>query len=61
MLGKLLLKSELLEKDTEKAVRYLERAAGKGNQFAQYLLGKFYLTDEYTSKDIEKAIRSSAN
>ena len=45
--------------DSEKlpqAIRLLERAAERGNPFAQYQLGKLYLTGEDISESTEKAV-----
>ena len=45
-----------MEKDLTKAIKYLEKAAERGNAYAAYLAGKIRLTED-TVKDIEKAIR----
>ena len=56
LLGKLLYEGKLIEKNTEKALEYLEKSAEKGNSYAAYLAGKILLTDE-SVKDVKKAIR----
>lgn len=38
------------------AVRWLDKAAEHGNQFAQYRLGKLYLTGEPVTKNVAKAL-----
>jgi len=42
-------------KDTDKAIKYLHKAASKKYKDASYLLGRVYLTDEFGHKDIDKA------
>ena len=45
------------EKNTEKAIEYLEKAAGQKNPYAAYLAGKIRLTED-SVKDIRKAIHN---
>lgn len=47
---------EVVPKDAETAVRYLETSTGNGNQFAQYALGKLYLQGKDITRDKEKAV-----
>ena len=46
-----------MPKDLERAIDYLERAAGQGNPYAAYLAGKLLLTEE-DIKDILRAINN---
>ena len=48
---------EVIPKDLERAIDYLERAAGQGNPYAAYLAGKLLLTEE-DIKDILRAIKN---
>lgn len=53
-LGKLYADGELVEKDSEKAFRYLTLSADDENPYACYRLGKLYLETE--PKDVGKAL-----
>lgn len=55
LLGKLLYKGEVIPRDLEKSISYLEKAAEQKNPDSAYLAGKIRLT-ENTVKDIPKAI-----
>lgn len=57
LLGKLLYKGEVIPCDFEKAIEYLEKAAGQKNPYAAYLAGKIRLTED-SVKDIRKAIHN---
>ncbi len=52
-LGKLYLEAD----DSAKALRWFQRAAGLGNQFAQYRLGKLLLSGDGIQKDAANAVR----
>ena len=56
-LGKLLYRGEIIPRDLERAVGYLERAAAQDNPYAAYLAGKILLT-EVSVKDVLRAIRN---
>lgn len=56
-LGKCFLVGEVIPKDTEKAIKYLNNSAEQGNQFAQYVLGKTYLLGKDVVRDKELAIK----
>ena len=54
--AKVILKEENPdEEDIKRAVKFLEIASSKGNQFAQYMLGKLYLLGKYVIEDKEMA------
>ena len=52
----LYLQEESIPKDVGAAVKWLEKSAELGNQFAQYTLAKLYLSGEDVPKDIPKAL-----
>ena len=54
-MGKLLYQGELTEKNAQKALVYLERAANKGNHYAAYLAGKILMCEE-SLKDVKRAV-----
>ena len=56
-LGKLLYRGEIIPRDLERAVGYLERAAAQDNPYAAYLAGKILLTEDAV-KDVLRAIRN---
>lgn len=45
-----------MEKDAERAVNYLKRAAKQNNSYAEYQLGKIYLYGREGERDYELAI-----
>lgn len=46
----------IVEKNTEKALEWLQIAYGRGSYEAGSILGEFYLTGEHVAKDTKKAI-----
>lgn len=55
-LGKLYLNADdPIEKNTDKALAWLEKAVDQNNPFAQYTLGKLYLDGEVVPKDVFRA------
>lgn len=57
ILGKLLYRGEIIPRDLERAVGYLEGAAAQDNPYAAYLAGKILLTED-SVKDVIRAIRN---
>ncbi len=57
LMGKLLSQGDLIPQDLQRAIDYLERAAGQSNPFAAYMAGKLLLTEE-SIKDVLRAIRN---
>lgn len=57
LIGKLLYQGELMTKDVEKAIAYLESASAAGNPFAAYLAGKIRFTEDDV-KDVLRAIEN---
>ena len=55
--GSCISPGQTLPRDPAAAVRWLERAAESGNQYAQYRLGKLLLQGEDVPKDTEAAVR----
>ncbi len=48
--------------DMEKAMKYLQKAGDRENEYAQYRLGKIYLTPGYEDIDLaEKWLKASAD
>ncbi len=57
LIGKLLYQGEIIPKDLQRAIDYLEKAAGQNNPFSAYLAGRILLTEEAV-KDVLRAIKN---
>lgn len=57
LIGKLLYQGDIIPQDLQRAIDYLEQAAGQNNPFAAYLAGKILLTEEAV-KDVLLAIKN---
>lgn len=57
LLGKVLLRGEVTNQDTERAMELLKKAIENGSAYASYLLGKEYLDGTVLLQDVPEALR----